>query len=192
MAQLFSTGQHHEATELLVEHIVAGSPGAESDKMLIGRKFDDTGRLVGWNMCSCKISALPQSFSALACSGSLLLNNNLLKSLPSSFGQLKVGGSLYLSYNQLESLPASFGQLKVGGDLGLGHNHLKSLPTSFSQLKVGGNLNLSHNRLESLLSSFYQITVYGNLILNGNQLGYLPVKKKFGSRVGGDLVLKGR
>jgi len=170
VACLFSTGQHRKATKVLARHIIAVSPGANREKMLGGLKFDKEYLLVDWNLCGCKISVLPRSFSALVCTGDLELNCNQLRSLPADFGQLEVGGYLQLNANQLESLPADFGQLQVGGFLSLDHNQLGSLPADFGQLKVGGNLWLNDNQLDSLPEGFENISVGGKLHLYNNQL----------------------
>merc|ERR1711865_726177 len=71
ITQLFAAGQHREATEILVEHIMLVSPGADKKKMLKGRKFDERGELVEWDLSCCKISQLPESFCALVCTGDL-------------------------------------------------------------------------------------------------------------------------
>merc|ERR1711865_1303761 len=86
IAQLFSDGQHREATEILVEHIMVVSPGADREKMLKGRKFDERGELVHWKLSFCKISQLPESFCALVCRGDLNLVRNQLQLLPEGFG----------------------------------------------------------------------------------------------------------
>ena len=48
MAQLFGAGRHREATEILVEHIMLVSPGADREMMLEGRQFDEGGEW--WKM----------------------------------------------------------------------------------------------------------------------------------------------
>jgi len=178
VARLFSTGQHRKATKVLIRHIIAVNPDVDREKMTrsdvdrwkSGRRFDKEYLLVDWNLCGCKISVLPRSFSALVCTGDLELNCNQLRSLPADFGQLEVGGYLQLNANQLESLPADFGQLQVGGFLSLDHNQLGSLPADFGQLKVGGNLWLNDNQLDSLPEGFENISVGGKLHLYNNQL----------------------
>merc|ERR1711865_1215329 len=77
IAQLFGAGQHREATEILVEHIMLVSPGADKEKMLEGREFDERGELVEWNLSGCKISQLPESFCALVCRNLNLIRNQL-------------------------------------------------------------------------------------------------------------------
>merc|ERR1711865_1031011 len=104
VACLFSTGQHRKATQVLIRHIIAVSPGANRKKMLRSLNFDKKGLLVDWNLCGCKISVLPRSFSALVCTGDLDLGDNQLESLPANFGQLQVGGGLWLHSNQLQFL----------------------------------------------------------------------------------------
>ena len=152
VALLFSTGQHHKGTQVLIQHTVAVSPKADRAKMLkwatMGNPgFDEDGLLAHWNLENCKISTLPGSFSALVCTGGLWLEANLLKSLPANFGQLEVGGNLNLNHNQLASLPANFGELEVGGNLNLDNNQLESLPEGFENISVGGNLKLYDNQL---------------------------------------------
>merc|ERR1711865_1176100 len=112
IAQLFSDGQHREATEILVEHTMLISPGADREKMLEGRKFDERGELVHWNLSFCKISQLPESFCALVCHGDLFLSDNQLQWLPDGFGNITVGGYLNLGYNQLTEYPSSFPNVK--------------------------------------------------------------------------------
>ena len=65
--QLFSAGKDREATEILVEHIMLVSPGADKERMLKYWQFDERGELVDWNLSYCKISQLPESFCALVC-----------------------------------------------------------------------------------------------------------------------------
>ena len=103
------------------------------------------------DLCRCKISVLPRSFSPLVCTGDLNLANQL-QSVPADFGQLKVAGSLYVYDNQLQCLPADF-QLMVAGDLLLSDNQ----SSAFSPckrighlegggcLKVGAELTLDNN-----------------------------------------------
>ena len=45
IAQLSSNGQHRQATEILVEHIMLISPSADQEKMLASREFDEQGKL---------------------------------------------------------------------------------------------------------------------------------------------------
>merc|ERR1719162_981235 len=90
MAQLFGAGRHCEATEILVEHIMLVSPGADREKMLNGRTFDERGELMDWMLSYCKISQLPESFCALVCRGHVNLNGNRLRSLPEGFGDITV------------------------------------------------------------------------------------------------------
>merc|ERR1712028_100528 len=56
ITQLFDAGQHREATEILVEHIMLVSPGADRETMLNGRTFDERGELMDWMLSYCKIS----------------------------------------------------------------------------------------------------------------------------------------
>merc|ERR1712086_264326 len=95
--QLFSTGKDREATEILVDHIMLVSPGADRQKMMLQyrgklevwqhtcQKFDESGKLEYWNLSGCKISKLPQSFGALVCSVRLWLNENKLRTVPEGF-----------------------------------------------------------------------------------------------------------
>merc|ERR1712166_55723 len=87
VAVLFSTGQHRKGTEVVIQHTVAVSPKADRERMIQGLEFDEDGLLVHWGLSYCKISALPGSFSALVCTGSLDLDSNLLKYLPANFGE---------------------------------------------------------------------------------------------------------
>ena len=105
--QLFSAGQDREATEILVDHIMLVSPGADRERMLRVRSFVESGKLEYWDLGHCKISKLPPSFGALVCSGSLNLSGSL------SFGALVCNG------NKLESVPKSFSRITVGGTLNL-------------------------------------------------------------------------
>ena len=132
---MFSTGQHRKATQVLARHIIAVSPGAYRKKMLRSLNFDKEGLLVDWNLCGCKISVLPRSFSALVCTGDLRLIHNQLGSLPADFGQLKVGGNLWLYNNQLDSLPEGFENISVGGDLDLYNNQLVEQSCSFPNVR---------------------------------------------------------
>jgi hypothetical protein len=77
------------------------SPGANRQKMLKGRSFDQSGKLGGWYLDDCKISKLPPSFGALVCSGGLGL-----------YG-CNCGGNLHLQLgdNKLESVPNTVKQL---------------------------------------------------------------------------------
>merc|ERR1712086_1219314 len=61
VALLFSTGQHHKGTEVVIQHTMAVSPEADRARMLQGLKFDEDGLLVDWNLTTCKISTLPGS-----------------------------------------------------------------------------------------------------------------------------------
>jgi len=180
VACLFSTGQHRKATKVLARHIIAVNPDVDRETMLgkwnlsCGLKFDKEDLLVKWDLSCCKISVLPWSFSALVCTGDLILYDNQLESLPLDFGQLQVGGDLNLYNNQLGSLPLDFGQLKVGGDLLLNRNRLQSLPADFGQLQVGGDLYLQYNQLDSLPEGFENISVDGDLHLYNSQLVHQP------------------
>ena len=151
---MFSTGQHRKAAKVLIRHIIAVDPDVDREKMLRGLKFDEDGLLVDWDLCECKISVLPRSFSALVCTGNLHLDSNQLGSLPADFGQLKVGGYLFLDSNELQFLPADFGQLKVGRGLCLNDNQLDSLPDGFENIGVGGDLFLYGNQLVEQSCSF--------------------------------------
>merc|ERR1712195_374839 len=51
VARLFSTGQHRKATQVLIRHIIAVSPGANRKKILRSLNFDKKGLLVDWNLC---------------------------------------------------------------------------------------------------------------------------------------------
>ena len=150
---LFSSGQHSAATDVLVVHIMLASPGANCRKMLAGRKFDDRGELVSWDLCHRKISKLPEMFGALVCNGFLGLGSNQLQSLPESFGNISVAGPLLLSRNQLQRLPKSFSNITVGGDLTLHGNQLMLLPQGFETITVGGNLGLQSNKLKGQVPS---------------------------------------
>merc|ERR1712166_577144 len=92
IGQLFSTGKDREATEILVDHIMLFSPGAERFRMLRERKFGPSVKFGAWNLNGCKISKLPPSFGALVCSGDLQLLNNKLESVPESFSEITVAG----------------------------------------------------------------------------------------------------
>merc|ERR1712166_1196979 len=48
--QLFSAGQDREATGILVDHIMLVSPGANRQKMLRLRRFDESGKLGFWGL----------------------------------------------------------------------------------------------------------------------------------------------
>ena len=148
-AQLFGIGQHRKATEILVEHTMLVSRGADREKMLAGREFDEHGKLANWDLtCMChKISRLPESFGALVCRGDLILSRNQLRALPDGFGNITVGGNLYLNDNQLQALPEGFGDIIVGGDLNLYNNQLQSLPEGFGDITVGEDLNLYNNHM---------------------------------------------
>ena len=95
IGQLFNTGKDREASEILVDHIMLVSPGADHQKMLQTRNFAQ-GKLVTWNLSVCKISKLPHSFGALVCSGALSLNGNELESLPEGFSDITLGRDLIL------------------------------------------------------------------------------------------------
>ena len=98
------------------------SPRADSEKMLKYREFDGGGLLRNWSLSYCNITALPETFGVLVCSGGLFLHHNKLESLPVSFGNVTVGLDLDLSHNKLLCLPQGFEQIKVGTDLYLGGN----------------------------------------------------------------------
>ena len=49
VSYLFGKGRHKEATERLVEQLMALNPGADRDEMLKGRRFDADGLLEDWN-----------------------------------------------------------------------------------------------------------------------------------------------
>ena len=135
VAVLFSTGQHREGTEVVIQHTVAVSPKADRARMIRGLKFDEDGLLVDWWLSNCTISALPGSFSALVCTGYLRLGHNQLKSLPSNFGELDVGGNLWLDHNQLKSLPEGFENISVDGDLCLYNNQLAQQTCTFPNVQ---------------------------------------------------------
>ena len=111
--QLFNAGKDREATEILVDHIMLVSPGADRERMLRVRSFVESGKLEYWDLGGCKISKLPPSFGALVCSGSLNLNGNKLELVPKSFSRIILGGSLDLSGNrQLTGVPKNFPNVK--------------------------------------------------------------------------------
>lgn len=145
LVQLFSSSQHQKATDLMVDYIMflnpganrwMLNPGADRQRMLRGRSFDGDGRLVQWDLSSCKINRLPQLFNTVVCSRDLLLGSNKLQSLPESFSDLTVGKNLGLSSNNLQSLPKSFSNITVGGNLYLyGNPKLNEVPSSFPNVK---------------------------------------------------------
>ena len=145
VSYLFGKGRHKEATERLVEQLMALNPDADRDQMLKRRNFDANGLLVNWYLNSCNIAELPETFGDILCTGGLDLSNNLLESLPLRFSNLSVGGNLYLSSNKLRSLPPNFEQIRVRGNLTLYGNKLRCLPPNFDQIRVGGDLNLRGN-----------------------------------------------
>merc|ERR1712166_383582 len=50
IGQMFSTGKDREATWILVDHIMLVSPGANRQKMLRLRRFDESGKLGFWGL----------------------------------------------------------------------------------------------------------------------------------------------
>jgi len=117
--QLFSAGQDCEATEILVDHIMLISPGADRQKLLQGRYFNErhweNGKLGVWDLDCCKISKLPPSFGALVCCGDLHLSENELESVPEGFSEITLGGKLYLGNNtgySLTGVPKNFPNVK--------------------------------------------------------------------------------
>merc|ERR1712166_842709 len=48
--QLFSSGKDGEATEILVDHIMLVSPGADRQEMLRAGRFDESGKLGNWDL----------------------------------------------------------------------------------------------------------------------------------------------
>ena len=46
--QLFSAGKDCEATEILVDHIMLVSPGADRKSIFSGRNFGESGKLQYW------------------------------------------------------------------------------------------------------------------------------------------------
>ena len=136
VSYLFGKGQHKEATERLVEQLMALNPGANRDQMLKGRNFDANGLLENWSLSSCRIAELPESFGGILYTGDLHLGGNKLRSLPPNFEQIRVGGRLNLSHNTLRSLPPNFEQIRVGGYLFLNANPgLTGIPTEFPNVK---------------------------------------------------------
>ena len=134
--QLLSTGRDRQATEVLVVHIMLVSPGADRQRMLQERRFEENGKLGTWILSYCKISKLPPSFGALVCSGALVLDNNYLESLPDSFSDIIVGAALSLSDNKLQSVPARFSDVTVAGKLYLHDNpQLTGVPENFPNVK---------------------------------------------------------
>ena len=133
---LFGKGQHKEATERLVEQLMALNPGANRDQMLKGRNFDANGLLVNWYLNSCNIAELPETFGDILCTGGLNLSNNQLESLPLRFSNLSIGVFLSLYDNNLRSLPPNFEQIRVGGCLNLHANpELTGIPAEFPNVK---------------------------------------------------------
>ena len=188
VADLVNAGEHLKATDLVIEHILALSPGACKPTMLKGRKFDEDGALTEWALDESDITALPESFCALSCRGDLSLSFNELASLPTSFHKLQIEGDIFISRNQLCSLPANLCQLKIGGGLNLRDNQLRSLPSNFHGLKLGGSLDLAGNELHALPDRFAQLKIGGYLALDDNNLRALP--DGFGNiSVGGDVFL---
>ena len=114
--QLFSSGKDREATEILVDHIMLVSPGAQRGRIWHDKwkpYFDESGKLQNWNLSGMRISKLPPSFNALVCSGYLNLSGNKLMSLPEGFSDITVGENLYLKYNpQLIGGPENFPNVK--------------------------------------------------------------------------------
>jgi hypothetical protein len=103
-SSLFSTGKDREATEILVDHTMLVSPGADRQEMLKYREFE-SDKLEYWSLTRCNISKLPPSFGALVCSGDLYLSHNKLESLPKGFSEISVAGGPWLRGNPLEQLP---------------------------------------------------------------------------------------
>ena len=113
LVQLFNSGEHQKATDIMVDHIMFLNPGADRQTMLIRRIFDEDGRLERWNLIHCKINQLPELFSTLVCRGNLFLERNNLRSLPESFGNITVGGDLSLWNNpKLKGIPKRFPNVK--------------------------------------------------------------------------------
>ena len=111
--QLFSAGKDREATEILVDHTMLVSSGANRQSMLQCRDVDQSGKLGHWYLTRCNISKLPPSFGALVCSGDLYLNHNKLESLPKGFSEISVAGDLWLRGNpQLTGVPENFPNVK--------------------------------------------------------------------------------
>ena len=71
VSYLFGKGQHKEATEMLVQQLMALNPGADRDKLLKYCYFDANGLVVSWNLSCCRIAELPETFGDLLCSGDL-------------------------------------------------------------------------------------------------------------------------
>jgi len=136
VSYLFSKGRHKEATEMLVQQLMALNPDADRDSMLEYCYFDANGLLTGWNLNSCKIAELPESFGDVLCTRNLYLQGNQLESLPLNFGNLSVGGDLNLASNKLRCLPPNFEQIRVGRNLYLWSNpELTGIPTEFPNVK---------------------------------------------------------
>ena len=142
VSYLFGKGRHKEATERLVEQLMALNPDAMRDSwiqrhhMLKCRCFDANGLLKSWDLGWCDIAKLPESFGDILCTGNLYLNANRLESLPLRFVNLRVGGCLSLKTNKLRSLPPNFEQIRVGDGLDLyGNPELTGIPAQFPNLK---------------------------------------------------------
>ena len=138
VSYLFGKGQHREATERLVEQLMALNPDADRARMLRGRDFGANGLLKSWDLFYCNNAKLPESFGDILCTGDLHLACNLLESLPLRFSNLFVGGNLNLYGNKLRSLPPNFELIRVGGDLNLrGNPELTGIPAEFPNVKGG-------------------------------------------------------
>ena len=136
VSYLFGKGRHKEATERLVELLMVLNPDANRHIMLSSRRFDANGLLKVWDLRSCNIAELPESFGDILCTGSLDLNLNHLESLPLRFSNLSVGGNLGLSFTKLRCLPPNFDQIRVGGHLNLrGNPELTGIPAEFPNVK---------------------------------------------------------
>ena len=136
VSYLFGKGQHKEATERLVEQLMALNPDADRARMLWRRNFDANGLLVNWYLRGCKIAKLPETFGDILCTRHLNLTGNQLESLPLRFSNLSVGGDLHLYNNKIRSLPPNFEQIRVGGNLILhGNPELTDIPARFPNVK---------------------------------------------------------
>eukprot|EP00656_Telonema_subtile_P005572 TRINITY_DN1252_c0_g1_i1.p1 TRINITY_DN1252_c0_g1~~TRINITY_DN1252_c0_g1_i1.p1 ORF type:complete len:189 (+),score=29.07 TRINITY_DN1252_c0_g1_i1:254-820(+) len=144
---LWHTGEHRQASEVLVACMLQRSKGANEAKIRTGARFNRDGTLQQWSLDHCSLDALPEEFGTVCTTGTLNLYSNRLTSLPESFGGVTVGGDLVLSRNRLTCLPESFGALTVGEGLWLERNELASLPEGLVTVTVGGWLDLSGNRL---------------------------------------------
>eukprot|EP00656_Telonema_subtile_P023347 TRINITY_DN24765_c0_g1_i1.p1 TRINITY_DN24765_c0_g1~~TRINITY_DN24765_c0_g1_i1.p1 ORF type:complete len:155 (-),score=33.11 TRINITY_DN24765_c0_g1_i1:1-417(-) len=85
---LWRSGKHEQAAEVLIQHTMRCSPGADEKRIRKGLGFNGNGTLGHWDLVRCRLTALPEEFGTVRTTGHVNLSGNQLAHLPESFGCL--------------------------------------------------------------------------------------------------------